>query len=259
MPRLLLFQADGTSERELLSDDFVIGRSGRMSFFHLVLIVFIAVCVCGRCYCWFCALRRHRQASYEGAATNHAIANQRGAETSLEASQTSLPCKKEQVLSYFLRNNVQMVSQNFVYAFLEAMDDVCISFLLKVAFSNDSCSCGDALQIVKGEDLKLAERDSSDTIEEGISEGSNSRNNFGVLTTPRKEPHTKSVPNYCAICLEPYKAGEAVAWSTNVECSHCFHANCIAVCFSTGKSVTSRNAMKDTHPCPLCRVPFASF
>jgi hypothetical protein len=58
----------------------------------------------------------------------------------------------------------------------------------------------------------------------------------------------KSVPNCCAICLSSYKVGEAVVWSTNEDCPHAFHQNCIVdylVTVNGGKT-----------PCPCCRQNF---
>ena len=59
------------------------------------------------------------------------------------------------------------------------------------------------------------------------------------------------VPNCCAICLESYRVGEKVAWSTNVSCSHAFHRSCIVEYLVT---------MKDGNgtPCPICRQPFTT-
>lgn len=37
----------------------------------------------------------------------------------------------------------------------------------------------------------------------------------------------RDVPNDCAICISHFRVGDAVVWSSNPQCEHCFHANCI--------------------------------
>jgi hypothetical protein len=49
---------------------------------------------------------------------------------------------------------------------------------------------------------------------------------FGILDLPRKR-YPRAVPNVCAICLEAYKPDETVVWSSNIDCSHAFHQDCI--------------------------------
>ena len=109
-------------------------------------------------------------------------------------------------------------------------------------------------QVIKKKDLKQeqSEGEALDTMEKGRAAG-NDRSKAMVLLLPRSEPQTKSVTNCCAICLESYKVGDMVAWSTNKDCNHCFHCNCIADCFLR-KSEMIFN--KITHPCPFCRKQF---
>jgi len=55
-------------------------------------------------------------------------------------------------------------------------------------------------------------------------------------------PVQRHVSGSCAICIDPYQAGEKVIWSTNVDCKHAFHDECILTWLSKGKK-----------RCPVCR------
>jgi hypothetical protein len=72
---------------------------------------------------------------------------------------------------------------------------------------------------------------------------------FGILDLPRKHS-PRAVPNVCAICLEIYKPDETVVWSSNIECSHAFHQDCIL------DYAVKLNKAKDNVPCPCCRQDF---
>mmetsp|Transcript_16877 Transcript_16877/g.34866 ORF Transcript_16877/g.34866 Transcript_16877/m.34866 type:complete len:233 (-) Transcript_16877:26-724(-) len=57
----------------------------------------------------------------------------------------------------------------------------------------------------------------------------------------------RKVPNCCAICLGAYEVGEEVVWSSNEECQHAFHMDCL---------VDWLTKMRDGTPCPCCRAEF---
>ena len=59
----------------------------------------------------------------------------------------------------------------------------------------------------------------------------------------------RTVPNCCAICLGPYEIGESVVWSSNPDCLHCFHEECVTAWFIK---------MQDGSPCPCCRQAFTN-
>jgi hypothetical protein len=71
----------------------------------------------------------------------------------------------------------------------------------------------------------------------------------GILDLPRKH-YPRAVPNVCAICLEAYKTDETVVWSSNIDCSHAFHQDCIF------DYLIIKLKVKDTLPCPCCRQDF---
>lgn len=62
---------------------------------------------------------------------------------------------------------------------------------------------------------------------------------------------TSTIPNLCAICLEPYEKGERIVWSNNSNCQHAFHDTCLMEYYSTclKKGEISPN-------CPCCRQTF---
>ena len=59
----------------------------------------------------------------------------------------------------------------------------------------------------------------------------------------------RQVPAICTICLDPYKAGEMVVWSSNSKCKDCFHEQCIVAWLS------KRRGGSDAR-CPCCRQHF---
>jgi hypothetical protein len=83
------------------------------------------------------------------------------------------------------------------------------------------------------------------------------------------EPDAKRcVPIFCAICLSEYEKCDRVCWSSNAECSHVFHEDCILQwLISLGKK-KSMSQLFTRHPtdlkllqyqfCPCCRQDFIS-
>ncbi len=72
----------------------------------------------------------------------------------------------------------------------------------------------------------------------------------GVLAetaeTIRTKDNLRQVTGTCAICLSSYKAGETVVWSSNTDCPHAFHTNCIVTWIKK----------RYTSSCPCCRRGF---
>lgn len=55
-------------------------------------------------------------------------------------------------------------------------------------------------------------------------------------------------PNFCAICLDPYKFDDIVVWSSSPDCRHVFHQECLVEGLSRAQS--------NEAPCPCCRCIF---
>ena len=77
----------------------------------------------------------------------------------------------------------------------------------------------------------------------------------------------REVPIFCAVCLGEYETSERVCWSSNTECTHVFHHDCMLqwlkslgkrACkqqrFSENPSV--QQVMNFTMECPCCRQSF---
>jgi len=54
------------------------------------------------------------------------------------------------------------------------------------------------------------------------------------------------VPNCCAVCLCSYDVGDTIVWSSNKNCQHAFHEECIVPWLTKNQS----------GECPCCRCPF---
>jgi Ring finger domain len=54
------------------------------------------------------------------------------------------------------------------------------------------------------------------------------------------------VPDFCAICHCSYLVGDQVAWSSNPDCRHCFHVDCIVAWL----------VQRSNRQCPCCRQVF---
>lgn len=65
-----------------------------------------------------------------------------------------------------------------------------------------------------------------------------------------KLPTQALVPNCCAICLGDYDVGDQVVWSSNQECPHAFHQECI---------LDWLIKMQPATPCPCCRQEFTDW
>jgi len=76
----------------------------------------------------------------------------------------------------------------------------------------------------------------------------------------------RNVPIFCAICLSEYEKCDRVCWSSNTECSHVFHEDCILQWLISSGKKRSMNEFFSRHPtdekllenefCPCCRQGF---
>ena len=110
-------------------------------------------------------------------------------------------------------------------------------------------------QVVKESDLKRKDPASEDPSESSANTTSNhhvdtemeaATNGFLVLRD-NDDKELNTVPDCCAICLGNYEVGEKVVWSSNEECPHAFHEDCM---------VDWLTKMLDGTPCPCCRADF---
>jgi hypothetical protein len=71
----------------------------------------------------------------------------------------------------------------------------------------------------------------------------------------------RNVSSTCAICLVNYQPGNYVSWSSNEECRHVFHRDCILLWLlkkngTGGGIVGNGNHNERRHLCPCCRREF---
>ena len=102
------------------------------------------------------------------------------------------------------------------------------------------------------ESKKCREDESSSKIETNYNSTDNTINDtmtydLDVENGEVNLPNEKTFPNSCAICLCPYQPNERIVWSTNSNCHHAFHSECI---------VEWLVKMQDGSPCPCCRQEF---
>ena len=79
----------------------------------------------------------------------------------------------------------------------------------------------------------------------------------------------RAVPIFCAVCLMEYEVSDRVCWSSNKECTHVFHEDCIVQWLvSSGRTKSKRRWFPDNPSerrlmcyeleCPCCRQEFIS-
>jgi len=74
------------------------------------------------------------------------------------------------------------------------------------------------------------------------------------------DSNRREVPIFCAICLGEYTISEQVSWSSNSDCPHVFHRECITQWFLTLLKSKSHVEVVAPTPtkleCPMCRQDF---
>ena len=88
-----------------------------------------------------------------------------------------------------------------------------------------------------------------------------------VENNTRSKDDRREVPIFCAVCLGEYEVGEKVCWSSNTECTHVFHHDCMKNWLeASGKRAskhqrfsenpTRRQVLNFSMECPCCRQAF---
>ena len=79
----------------------------------------------------------------------------------------------------------------------------------------------------------------------------------------------RSCPIFCAICLMEYSPSDRISWSSNPQCTHCFHEDCVVQWLVSLGRTKSKNQRFSDDPneeqlfnyhleCPCCRQEFIS-
>lgn len=85
-----------------------------------------------------------------------------------------------------------------------------------------------------------------------------------VSSNPDKIPlingGPRLVPGTCSICLCEYEVGDSIVWSSNVNCQHAFHEDCILTWLTKKEEQSSSSGSDEEQQneaiCPFCRQPF---
>ncbi|KAL3815375.1 hypothetical protein ACHAXA_010980 [Cyclostephanos tholiformis] len=99
----------------------------------------------------------------------------------------------------------------------------------------------------------------------GVNEDSKITTGVEEKITVKGEMRSCSI--FCAICLAEYAPAERVSWSSNPDCTHVFHADCIVEWLVSLGRTKSKNVRFSTNPneaqllkyqlaCPCCRQAF---
>lgn len=84
---------------------------------------------------------------------------------------------------------------------------------------------------------------------------------------PKAKGGWRICPIFCAICLAEYEASERVSWSSNPDCTHAFHEDCVVEWLVSLGQTKSKNVRFPEEPteeqlfnyqleCPCCRQSF---
>ncbi len=86
------------------------------------------------------------------------------------------------------------------------------------------------------------------------------------LNRQHQTDEKRSVPIFCAVCLSEFAEGDRVCWSSNADCSHVFHENCILQWLTSSGKKRSMSQFFTRNPsddellknefCPCCRQEF---
>ena len=90
-------------------------------------------------------------------------------------------------------------------------------------------------------------------------------------TTATTPPRTRAASKNCPICLSTYEPHDSICYSSNSECTHVFHCECIirwfvemgrqnnAIVIRHGTKLLDESALLDyALNCPCCRQPFVT-
>jgi hypothetical protein len=68
----------------------------------------------------------------------------------------------------------------------------------------------------------------------------------------------RTIQSGCAICLDPYEVGDDIVWSSNEQCRHAFHQECVLDYFLHLHQYDKEEDIAATlsGPCPCCRQSF---
>ena len=127
------------------------------------------------------------------------------------------------------------------------------------------CKCTTATEDKKEDDTKKSKPRKYFTRKQKVAEEDQTNTNTQKEIVVRGLDERREVPVFCAVCQVEYEESERIAWSSNPECTHVFHEDCIAQWLVTlGRTrslVHPRRHRREDElnyhlECPCCRQDF---
>jgi hypothetical protein len=120
---------------------------------------------------------------------------------------------------------------------------------------------GEAADVVDDADHDLETEQVQEDIETGeTTAASKTSSGDGTRRATGWQPRT--IQSGCAICLDPYEVGDDIVWSSNEQCRHAFHQDCVLDYFLHLQK-HDKEEEEDivaiallSAPCPCCRQSF---
>ena len=113
------------------------------------------------------------------------------------------------------------------------------------------------------EDIETAAGESLKDIETGEAAAAAASTASKTASSNGWQPAT--IQSGCAICLDPYDVGDAIVWSSNEQCRHAFHQDCVVDYFLHLRQNENQEEEEEevvastlSAPCPCCRQSFLS-
>ena len=131
---------------------------------------------------------------------------------------------------------------NLAFRFVSNLDQLMSKSILRAI---KEISKENFQEVVSGD---TEEEEEDDGGENDIETGRPAKKEIQLLFAETSDQKILTFPTTCAICLDDYSEGGVVIFSSNDECHHAFHQDCILEYLAKSRNVEKL--------CPCCRQPF---